>query len=130
MKNFLRKEVNPELTKLFTDNGFDVTWDYDSRYEWIEVYDDSKMILQIESSVTVEQFINLLLDDHIARQKGVFIDPNFFIAGTIFESDDEMLKFSKKFELFRNSLYGRFNKTANEIHDNNSIKADYINLIK
>lgn len=105
-RSFLRKpeEINLELTKLFKDNGFEVSWDSDRNFEWLEVYENNKMIMQIESNVTVEKFINLLVKDYEARQKNIFIDPGFFIASNIFDDDNRILDFSNKFELFKNKI--------------------------
>ena len=88
MGSFLRgpNQVNQELTQFFKDNGFEVSWDHDRYYEWIEIYENNKMIMQIESNVTVEKFIDLLIRDYKSRQEGVFIDAGFFIAGDIFDN--------------------------------------------
>ena len=101
MERFLKKpeQVNHELTQFFKDNGFEVSWDYDKYYEWIEVYENSKMLLQIQSDVTVEKFIDLLKRDYDARQKGIFIDAGFFIASNIFDDDDKVLEFCKKLKI-------------------------------
>ena len=105
-RGFLRKpdQVNQELTQFFKDNGFEVSWDYDKFYEWIEVYENGKNIIQIESKVTVEQFIDLLVKDYEARQKGIFIDPEFFVASNLFDDDETALEFCNRFELFRNKI--------------------------
>lgn len=104
--NFLRKteEVNPKLTQYFKDNGFEVSWDSDRYYEWIEIYENRKLIMQIESNITVEQFIDLLLRDYDARKKGVFIDPGFFVASDVFNDDEKCLEFCNRFELFKNKI--------------------------
>lgn len=106
MESFLRgpSQVNQELTQFFKDSGFEVSWDHDRYYEWIEVYENNKMIMQIESNVTVENFIDLLIRDYKSRQEGVFIDAGFFIAGDIFDDDNTALEFCNKFELFRNGI--------------------------
>lgn len=106
MYDFLRKpeQVNSELTLFFKENGFDVNWDRDRYYEWIEIYENGKLVMQIESKVTVDQFIDLLIKDYKARQEGVFINPDFFVASDIFQDDDKCLEFCNKFEEFRKRI--------------------------
>jgi len=99
------RKLETELTELFENAGFETSWDYDNMYKWIEVIDNGTLILQIDSEVTVEQFIDLLVDDYNARQKGIFINPKFFIAmQEPVTCDEEMLNFSNKFDMFKERI--------------------------
>ena len=55
------EEVRDEVSDYFRGLGFRVTWDYDKRdkLHWYEIYDETKMLVQIDFGVP----LNCLLED-------------------------------------------------------------------
>lgn len=78
--------------------GLGCHYDWDRKYKWYEITKDGKMCLQIESSVTPQRFIELMVE--------FFTDawetPPVFIASD--KSDKKLFEFCKIFPEFNEKI--------------------------
>lgn len=71
------KMENDLLPEYWKSLGLTVSHDWDRKYKWYECYKDHKLLFQVEMGVTVDQFINALVENFTIPDK----IPTFFIAG-------------------------------------------------
>ena len=74
MGSFLRgpNQVNQELTQFFKDNGFEVSWDHDRYYEWIEIYENNNRLADL--SIKIKQSGLQVDADYFEQETGIKLD--------------------------------------------------------